>query len=453
MALDSTYWNGSVNVTVSANITNATVADVDEFQCRLFRLILYTVAMGLLSLVGFAGNTISFLVLNKDKSTPVASFLLQSLAIADNTFLVLWLIHYAVKDAIRFLEISQLDYPAWMYIRVYTFPILYMGQMQTIWLTVVIALNRFMAVCLPYRAPHMCTINNVYKEVTVVTLFSIVYNIPRFFELQLHQIDGKHEWNYTEFGSNIIYVKGYRDASYYLFTFILPLLILAFVNTKIIVAYRATQQRRQRMTSSLSARRVENDNNITLVMIMVVVIFMLCQAPARIVQMALGYKFNSCVDYQFYVIHISNTLEVLNSSVNFLIYCIFHKRFRDILQQHFCCGPLATNGRRNSTRCTTTEGLSLEEMAKTSASSKKGSSIKSSSQEQNKNGSLPNMPNEKVTAVVVTANDGQLSSADETEVVVPLRQDSPDDPEQQDDVNMAENCIVPGDDATIPLSP
>ncbi|ELU14305.1 hypothetical protein CAPTEDRAFT_25162, partial [Capitella teleta] len=316
------------------NNATPTASPNDPRQCSLFRFLLYVVAMGIMCIFGFVGNTVSFMVLHRDRSTPVASFLLKSLAVADNIFLLLWAVHYSVRDVIRFFEVPDDSlHVTWIYIRVFSFPVLYMAQTLTIWLTVVIALNRFMAVCLPYRAPHLCNIINVYKEVAVVIIFSIVYNIPRFFELKVIDNDeAKTKWNRTSLGVNQTYKKVYTDGLYYLFSFVLPLLILAFVNTRVIIAYQATQKRRRRMSS----RRSDNENNITLVMIMVVVIFMLCQAPARIVQCAWGYRYAHCLQFQYYLIHISNTLEVLNSSVNFLIYCIFHKRFRDILYASYC---------------------------------------------------------------------------------------------------------------------
>ncbi len=328
-------------------------------DCELFLFMLYSVAMGILCILGFLGNTLSFLVLRHDRSTPVASFLLQILAIADNSFLLLWTIHYSIRHFFKYLGINHHLHVAWLYVRVYSFPLLYMAQTETIWLTVVIALNRFMAVCMPYKAPHLCTIYNVYKEVVIVTSFSILYNIPRFFELSIiRKINGNSteiDWQRTYMGSNEIYERVYIDALYYMFSFVLPLLILAYVNTRVTIAYHASRQRKRRMTS----RRADNENNITLVMIIVVLIFMLCQAPARIVQLVWSYQFTHCSQYQYFLIHISNTLEVLNSSVNFLIYFLFRKRFRDIIWDHFCMRPFVSMRRRDSQRATTTEGLSL----------------------------------------------------------------------------------------------
>ncbi len=347
------------------NETNQSIVEmmpsVSPPNCYQFEFYLYTVAMGLLCLFGLVGNTISFLVLHKDRTTPVATFLLQVLAVVDNIFLLLWMIHYSVKSYFRAYEVTDLGAP-WLYTRVVTFPLLYMAQTETIWLTVVIALNRYMAVCLPYKAPHLCTVINVYKEVIVVTAFSIAYNIPRFFEIQITHVNGTIGYERTSLWNSQIYKTVYVDALYYLFTFVLPLLILVFVNTRVTIAYQAIRKRKRRMTTN---RRSENENNITLVMIVIVLIFILCQAPARIVQLVWSYKFPHCHTYQYYIIHATNVLEVLNSSVNFLIYLLCRKRFRDIIIEYVCCGPILEYHRRDSAKPMTTEGLSLAQFENT----------------------------------------------------------------------------------------
>ena len=419
---------------------NATDTD-DKASCGLFTFILYAVAMGLTCVLGFTGNTISFLVLHKDHSTPVASFLLKALTVADNLFLVLWMIHYSVRELIKYLQISETDLdPSWLYVRVYSFPLLYMTQTLTIWLTVVIALNRFMAVCVPYRAPHLCNIINVYKEVAVVTVFSIVYNIPRFFELEVVKNDSPRPvWNRTELGRNELYKTVYTDVMYYIFSFVLPLLILAFVNTRVIIAYQAMQARKHRMLS----RRSDRENNITLVMIMVVVIFMLCQAPARIVQLVWNYSFTHCKQFVYYLIHISNTLEVLNSSLNFIIYYTFHTRFREIFLTHFCCS-LASTRRRDSTKFTTTEGLSLEEVKCTTVNSKRSSSSKNSNPESARNGSLQG-------TVVVQSHNHVDKALEEIEPLQDERVEKKEEAAALEDSGKRETECE--DDETEPLTP
>ena len=100
-----------------------------------FTFFLYGVVAGVVCIVGLVGNLISAAVLSHDSKTPIASFQLMALALADNLFLALWLIHYSLRYVLRFPDAP--DSPVLTYVRVHTFPVLYTAQTWTIWLTVV----------------------------------------------------------------------------------------------------------------------------------------------------------------------------------------------------------------------------------------------------------------------------------------------------------------------------
>lgn len=327
---------------------------VDCTVPNTFVFILYSIIMGGVCTSGLVGNTVSLIVLQRDRASPVASFLLQSLAVADNTLLASWMFHYSLRELTRVAGFTPYhQHPAWLYARVANFHIVYMAQTATVWLTVVLAVNRLIAVCSPYSSPRLCKLAYVRREVAAVALFAVAFNTPRFFEMHVVKGNGtnSYELAYTTLRDNSVYAFVYGDILYYVMTFVLPLLILGAVNTRIIVAYRATRMRKRSMqtasnsTSGSSGKRA-TENNVTLVMIIIVVIFMLCLAPARLVQLVTSYEYSSCTDVRFYLIHLSNCLEMLNSSVNFVIYVVYHKRFRHLFFDLCCCrqpvGPLAS---------------------------------------------------------------------------------------------------------------
>jgi len=143
---------------------------------------LYGILAGFICLVGLIGNTVSIGVLVTDLKTPVASFQLITLAAADNLLVALWFVHYSVRFVLQYYGIATGGRGKTILtaLRLYTFPVLYMAQTATIWLTVVIAFNRFMAVCFPYKAPRLHKIHIVRREAAIVTVLSILYNIPRY---------------------------------------------------------------------------------------------------------------------------------------------------------------------------------------------------------------------------------------------------------------------------------
>jgi len=80
-----------------------------------------------------------------------------------------------------------------------------------------------------------------------VALFAVVYNVPRYFESTL-------VWNATEdvgyfkrtsLGSSTVYTRLYMDVMYYVVSFVLPLLLLAFFNAKLMLAYRQFRNKRR----------------------------------------------------------------------------------------------------------------------------------------------------------------------------------------------------------------
>lgn len=163
-------------VTTTQNSSSSTTAP--DIVCNHFTFLLYGVVAGVVCLLGLVGNLISIIVLSRDSKTPIASFQLSALAIADNLFLALWFVHYSLRYALRFL--GSPDPAALTYVRVHTFPVLYTAQTWTIWLTVVIAFTRYVAVCWPYLAPRIHNIDNIRLQISAVTLFTIAYNIPRY---------------------------------------------------------------------------------------------------------------------------------------------------------------------------------------------------------------------------------------------------------------------------------
>ena len=342
------------NVTAMNSASNVTSSDA---TCRLYsKFAMHTVVAGIVCILGFVGNSVSFVVLIRDRGTPVASFMLRTLAFTDNFFLSFWFLHFSLSDMFNFFRWKL--HPAWLHIRLYTYPFLFIGQTATIWMTVLIALSRYIAVCQPYKAAHVCTVPTVKKGVFGVALFSVLYNLPRFFETIIVVEERNdtlvHSFNRTSFGDSKLYKLIYFDISYYIICFVLPLVLLAVLNVRLTISYRKVLQRKRRLSNRQDCSP-HCDPNITLVLIIVILVFMLCNTPARIVQVVWRYKRQWCMSVPFFLMEISNVLEVLNSSVNFIIYCVFRKKFRVILQETVQCvySPESTqemmlDSRRNS---------------------------------------------------------------------------------------------------------
>jgi len=96
------------------------------------------------------------------------------------------LVQFSINDIISFVNAGKLiSSVVWNYIRLCTYPLIFVGQSATVGLTVLIAANRYVAVCKPYHASSYCSLPLTRKAVVVVFVFAVVYNIPHFFEAEM----------------------------------------------------------------------------------------------------------------------------------------------------------------------------------------------------------------------------------------------------------------------------
>jgi hypothetical protein len=56
------------------------------------------------------------------------------------------------------------------------------AQTASVYLTVAVTIERYLAVCFPFMARSLCTRGRARKAVLFVILFSVAYNATRFFE-------------------------------------------------------------------------------------------------------------------------------------------------------------------------------------------------------------------------------------------------------------------------------
>ena len=313
-------------------------------DCLLYSFIVYTVAIGTLCIAGLVGNLISFAVFWTDKIKTSTSFLFQGLSLIDTTMLLLVFPVYCID--------AMVSYTGWFetyshyidpWVKVYIFPLALMNQTATIWTTVLVGVNRYIAVCKPYQAPRLCTVAQARKQLTTVLVCAVLYNLPKFFEARVVQMIHvtptrnytRFEPEYTALGMESYYLIIYGNICYLIFMLILPVLILSVLNIRLVNALNALKRKRAEMQT----QRQQQDNNVTLVLIIVVLVFIIGQTPALVNQIlwnVLSNHHRECHGFQFYFQRISNALVISNSAVNFLIYFLFNKRFRQVLVTMVC---------------------------------------------------------------------------------------------------------------------
>lgn len=146
-------------------------------------------------------------------------------------------------------------------------------------------------------------------------------------------------------GDSQLYQIIYGNVLYYPVMYIVPLGTLAFLNVRLIAALNAIRHRTTRKTTSnvdvqSHRRRRSKDDNITLCVVVIVCVFIVCQTPALFNQIFWALfqpTERQCGRFHYYYTKLSDLLVVVNSSCNFVVYCLFGATFRRIFLSTVCC--------------------------------------------------------------------------------------------------------------------
>lgn len=312
-------------------------------SCHSFEFFLCSVVIGSICLIGLIGNTVSFIVLGSDKQNLVATFLLRALAVVDCLLLIVSvLILSAILGPYQIPSTRPTLRMIIPYMKKYINPFGLIAQSCTIWVTVLLAINRYIAVCKPFAAKHLLTLRKAQLQVVLIVVMAVGFNIPRFFQYDVvYRLENNvtvPRKQLTALGNNVSFDIGYFNVFYNIVILVLPLVALVVFNTKIIWDMHISKNNMQR--NSLNYAGLQ-ERNITIVMLIIILKLILFHSPDRIVSAIKIVEvhrnpFLACPHPVIYASHFSNLLIILNSSTDFFIYCIFRERFRRMFRIRFC---------------------------------------------------------------------------------------------------------------------
>jgi len=145
---------------------NESAADKFEIsnECALFDFAVYTLVVGLMIVFGVVGNALSFIVMLNDSATSATSFLLQALAVADTLVLLAALPLYMLPNVYPYTRVFGSYYELYMGIMPFLWPFYLISYTGTIFLTVLVSVNRYEAVCRPFSTTKLCGNDKVYTS-------------------------------------------------------------------------------------------------------------------------------------------------------------------------------------------------------------------------------------------------------------------------------------------------
>lgn len=284
--------------------------------------------------LGIIGNALSLATLSLERVKRANTYSLMALACADLVLLCFALVQQAVP-MMCLRSKSTSDFCRYQgYSRVYSWPIICMAQTASIYLTLLISGERYLAIKNPF---NLCQLPKVCRYIILILVFSVVFNSPKFFEFETVRTVKYNttfvEMNQTMLRENNIYRYAYNTGLYGLIMYAIPLVSLSILNVQIVLAL----SKAKREWSTLN-RHQQKEMKATKVPLCIVIVFILCGTHNF-----LSFTFDAIyINYRKYkwlqiYTAVGNALVVLNSAINFLIFYTCGAKFRKQFKQLITC--------------------------------------------------------------------------------------------------------------------
>lgn len=228
----------------------------------------------------------------------------------------------------------------------------------SIWLTVALAAQRYVYVCLPAHAKRLCTIPNIVKVILGIYLFAIASQLCRFAEYEYFPVDvpsrdvgssGRlRRACYYDFTPLIHRHQNLYFNLYYWFRVVfihfVPCTSLVILNSALILTMRSAQRRRgallQTPASGYDCARVLENNSTTLMLVTVVGVSLLVELPLAFLFIVIiaenTFDVEILADQTSYSASLFLNMFILISyPFNFFIYCGMSQQFRRTFRSLF----------------------------------------------------------------------------------------------------------------------
>lgn len=330
-----------------------------------FRFVLYVVIVPIIVLFGVVGNILSIIVLGRDRIQPSTAFTLRVLSWADIVFLLFCLL-FTTQPAISDIHVSSLHGQVILHLfTIYMHPLYHATQMISTWTLVLVTVERYILVCKPLHAVKYVTMRRLTLALVIICISAILFQVPLFFQtgcqvktlnttlscgnfLQDSQYDSGSTTGSVRMTFKIsspLYHLIYRTLGYILLRFVIPFIILIYLSARLAQEIQRSRSRHDAIYASVLSNdsqhhhQTERQGKYTRIVVTIVTLFCICLLPQAIFLLLLtlrNYKvltlpsaFTFCFDA------IASLLLTVNSSSNFLIYCIMRENFRSLLRKLF----------------------------------------------------------------------------------------------------------------------
>ena len=300
------------------------------------------VGIPIVCLFGIIGNILNLLVLTRDKlrcsldnMEKSAHTGLLALAVSDLVFCLV-----AFPMAFQPVQLLFTSPSFMVYYKLHHHALLNIFLMTSTWLTVLMAVGRYLAICYPFHARVLIELRTTKVIICAIFMICIAFTLPSFWQNRLIlgclpicpcYVPAKGQLFRNKSFSFI-----YHMIRSILAVFI-PIIIMAFCNVCLIRALRHSinLQRRYGSTPAL-----ESENRLTPTLIIIILLNILLVCPSEFLKfyrdMVRTHSHRHLEQMQM-ASNITNFMQLVNFAMNFVLYFVINIHFRRAMKEMLVC--------------------------------------------------------------------------------------------------------------------
>lgn len=212
----------------------------------------------------------------------------------------------------------------------------------SVWLMLMFVYDRYKALCsrlinsIPTKTTNYL---DVHLKLMAVSLISIIFSIPRLFELTIvyHEAHGNYSIVLTRLIESPAYMLGYRVFGSLIFYSVIPYIIIFVMSWKIFLVLRAASKMREKMNVKNITSAMSSDSDYLIVAL--AVRFLVTRLPTiflDILESLIGSASLLSSPVTMVYITISNLFIVFSSASTFFTMYVVSSKFRHTARDIFC---------------------------------------------------------------------------------------------------------------------
>lgn len=285
-------------------------------------------------LFGITANILNIIVLTRKNMVSPTNAILTGLAVADMLVMLSYIpftFHNYIRQDIS--EKEKFSY-GWAVFTLFHAHFTVVNHTISIWLTVTVAIWRFMAVSFPASSSNLCSMPRAKCAIIATYATCAIFCIPVYITFTVSKFKGTdgevmYRVDFSEIAQK--HDQLLEKINFWLFSVItklVPCVALTALSLGLIRVLYEANKRRQRLKN-----RAENDRShdrTTKMLLAVLLLFLLTEFPAGLLALLsgiLGTEFFNNVYLNFG--ETMDALALINSAINFIIYCSMSRQFRE----------------------------------------------------------------------------------------------------------------------------